>query len=67
MKPDTAAMRRAVTAALEEDLGDRGDVTTSTVVPPERRLVGSVRDGIEVLLPLVGAVVLVVSVWISVS
>lgn len=34
---------------------------------PERRLVGPVRDGIEVLLPLVGAVVLVVSVWISVS
>jgi hypothetical protein len=34
---------------------------------PERRLVGSVRDGIEVLLPLVGAVVLVASVWISVS
>ena len=34
---------------------------------PERRLVGPVRDGVEVLLPLVGAVVLVVSVWISVS
>ena len=34
---------------------------------PERRLVGPVRDGMEVLLPLVGAVVLVVSVWISVS
>ena len=34
---------------------------------PERRLVGPVRDVIEVLLPLVGAVVLVVSVWISVS
>jgi hypothetical protein len=33
---------------------------------PERRLVGPVRDGIEVLVPLVGAVVLVVSVWISV-
>ena len=34
---------------------------------PERRLVGPVRDGMEVLLPLVGAVVLVVSVWLSVS
>jgi hypothetical protein len=34
---------------------------------PERRLVGPIRDGVEVLLPLVGAVVLVVSVWISVS
>jgi len=34
---------------------------------PERRLVGPVRDGIEVLVPLCGAVVLVVSVWISVS
>ncbi len=34
---------------------------------PERRLVGPVRDGIEVLLPLCGAAVLVVSVWISVS
>ena len=34
---------------------------------PERRLVGPVRDGMEVLLPLVGAVVLVVSVWTSVS
>ena len=34
---------------------------------PERRLVGPVRDGMEVLLPLCGAVVLVVSVWISVS
>ena len=34
---------------------------------PERRLVGPVRDSLEVLVPLVGAIVLVVSVWISVS
>ena len=34
---------------------------------PERRLVGRVRDSAEVLAPLVGAVVLVVSVWISAS
>jgi uncharacterized protein (DUF3084 family) len=34
---------------------------------PERRLVGPVRDSLEVLVPLVGAVLLVVSVWISVS
>lgn len=34
---------------------------------PERRLVGRFRDAVEVLVPLVGAVVLVVSVWISVS
>jgi hypothetical protein len=34
---------------------------------PERRLVGPIRDAVEVLFPLVGAVVLVVSVWISVS
>jgi hypothetical protein len=34
---------------------------------PERRLVGSFRDAVEVLLPLLGAVALVVSVWISVS
>jgi hypothetical protein len=34
---------------------------------PERRLVGPVRDFLEVLVPLVGAIVLVVSVWISVS
>jgi hypothetical protein len=34
---------------------------------PERRLVGPVRDGMEVLFPLAGAVVLVVSVWTSVS
>ncbi len=30
---------------------------------PERRLVGWVRDAVEVLLPLVGAVVLVIVVW----
>ena len=34
---------------------------------PERRLVGPVRDAAEVLLPLIGAIGLVVSVWISVS
>ena len=34
---------------------------------PERRLVSPVRDAVEVLLPLVGAVALVVSVWISAS
>ena len=34
---------------------------------PERRLVGRFRDAVEVVLPLVGAAVLVVSVWISVS
>lgn len=34
---------------------------------PERRLVSPIRDGAEVLLPIVGAVVLVASVWISVS
>jgi hypothetical protein len=34
---------------------------------PERRLVGPVRNGVEVLLPLVGAVVLVIAVWISAS
>ena len=34
---------------------------------PERRLVGPVRDSVEVLLPLIGAVVLVISVWISAS
>ena len=34
---------------------------------PERRLVGPVRESLEVLVPLVGAILLVVSVWISVS
>ena len=34
---------------------------------PERRLVGPMRDAVEVFLPLVGAVALVVSVWISAS
>ena len=34
---------------------------------PERRLVGPVRNGVEVLLPLVGAVALVIAVWISAS
>ena len=34
---------------------------------PERRLVGRARDMVEVLLPVVGAIGLVVSVWISVS
>ena len=34
---------------------------------PERRLVGPVRNSVEVLLPLVGAVVLVIAVWISAS
>ena len=34
---------------------------------PERRLVGSVRNGVEVLLPLVGAVALVIVLWISAS
>ena len=30
---------------------------------PERRLVGRARDAVEVLLPLIGAVVLVIAVW----
>ncbi len=32
---------------------------------PERRLVGRARDTVEVLLPLVGAIVLVAAVWIT--
>ena len=32
---------------------------------PERRLVGPVRDVVEVVLPLVGAVAIVVAVWVS--
>jgi hypothetical protein len=32
---------------------------------PERRLVGRARDTVEVLLPLLGAIVLVAAVWIS--
>jgi hypothetical protein len=32
---------------------------------PERRLVGRVRNVVEVVLPLAGAVVLVVAVWAS--
>ena len=40
MSLDEAVVRRAVAAALQEDLGDRGDVTTRAVVPAERRLAG---------------------------
>jgi len=32
---------------------------------PERRLVGRARDAVEVLLPMLGAVLLVAAVWIS--
>ena len=32
---------------------------------PERRLVGPVRDVVEVLLPLAGAAVLVAAVWVA--
>jgi len=32
---------------------------------PERRLVGPVRNVVEVVLPLAGAIVLVVAVWTS--
>lgn len=35
--PDPAAIRRAVEAALEEDLGSAGDVTTHATVPAGRR------------------------------
>lgn len=35
--PDPAAVRRAVTAALAEDLGPVGDVTTRATVPEDRR------------------------------
>jgi len=42
-------------------------VTRELGTHPERRLVGPVRDAVEVLLPLVGAVALVVAVWISAS
>ena len=34
---DPFAVRRAVAAALAEDLGERGDVTSDTIVPAERR------------------------------
>jgi hypothetical protein len=34
---------------------------------PERRLVGRARDAVEVLLPPVGAIILVAAVWISVG
>jgi len=34
---DPAAVRRAVSAALEEDLGAAGDVTTRATIPPGRR------------------------------
>ena len=33
--PEAEAMRRAVAAALDEDLGPTGDVTTAAVVPAE--------------------------------
>jgi len=32
---------------------------------PERRLVGPVRNVVEVVLPLAGAIMLVVAVWTS--
>jgi len=35
--PDAAAVRRAVRAALEEDLGGAGDVTTQATIPADRR------------------------------
>ena len=39
---DPAALRRIVRAAIEEDLGERGDLTTEAVVPAGRRGVGRV-------------------------
>jgi len=36
----TEAVRRAVAAALEEDLGSTGDITTDAVIPDDRRAVG---------------------------
>ncbi len=38
---DAAAVRQVVARALEEDLGDRGDVTSEAVVPPGRRARGA--------------------------
>lgn len=37
---DRAALRRAVEAALEEDLDGRGDLTTDAVIPTETRATG---------------------------
>jgi hypothetical protein len=41
--------------------------TRELVTHPERRLVGPVRNVVEVLLPLAGAVALVIAVWMSVA
>ena len=40
MELDSAALRRVVAAALEEDLGSAGDLTTDTLFPEARRAVG---------------------------
>jgi nicotinate-nucleotide pyrophosphorylase (carboxylating) len=40
MELDSAALRRIVAAALEEDLGSAGDLTTDTLFPEARRAVG---------------------------
>jgi nicotinate-nucleotide pyrophosphorylase (carboxylating) len=40
--PDAAAVRRAVRAALDEDLGERGDVTSRAALPAESRAAGRI-------------------------
>ena len=47
-------------------LGGMGVVVVRELVThPERRLVGPVRDVVEVLLPLAGAAVHVAAVWVA--
>jgi nicotinate-nucleotide pyrophosphorylase (carboxylating) len=56
---DPAVVGRLVAAALEEDLGEAGDVTTRAVIPPERRATATIvaRAGLVVAgLPLAEAV-----------
>jgi len=45
LKPESPqdALARVVTAALAEDLGDRGDITTDSIIPAAARMSGVIR------------------------